>query len=46
MYNPFIVLDPINKYELFKRLIQNKDIKFLIMVQELINKRLIELNNL
>ena len=43
MDNPFVILDPINKYELFKKLIQNKDKKFLIAIQELINIRICEL---
>lgn len=46
MDNPFLTLDPINKYELFKRLIKDKDKKFLIMIQQIIKKRLSEINNI
>ena len=46
MDNPFLTLDPINKYELFKRLIKDKDKKFLIIVQEIIKQRLYEINNI
>ena len=43
--NPFDKLDPLKNLKIFHKLIQNKDKQFLLHVQHLLNKRLLELSN-
>ena len=45
MVNHFITVDPFTNYRLFMKLIQNKDKLYLTDIQQLIDKRLLELKS-
>ena len=44
MVNPFLKCDPISRYRLFGEIIKNKDKHYLMIINQLLAKRLKELD--